>query len=189
MGEIHNLSTDLPVLGRFDEFLKRGESVARLWRSGYHAEEGGMEAARAWLKRDQHLTLLLPSLDRDLAVLQRKATRTDIVDALSPLGVLPKNRDAPPNVASVLAQRVASREPTFGAINIAALQVLDNAKWYPLPVDLLTALDEANKRLASIRHAIDKIPSWRERVVEALAEAERSQAFQSKRRAAQIAYG
>jgi hypothetical protein len=86
---VHTLATDLPVLGRFDEFLKRGNAAINLWRSGYEAEEGAVPAQRSWLKRDQDLALLLPSLARDLAALERQATRTEIVDALLPLNVLP----------------------------------------------------------------------------------------------------
>jgi hypothetical protein len=187
-GNIHALAHDLPVLGRFDEFMKRGDAVTRLWRTGYEAGEGAISAQRGWLERDQELALLLPSLARDLAALQRQATRTEIVDALLPLNVLPSGKGAPANTNSVLAQRVAAREPSFGAINIAALKVLDEATWYPVPSVVLAALDDASQRLAWIGHAIEKIPSWREQIASALAEAEHRQSIDSQRRAAQLAY-
>jgi hypothetical protein len=185
---IHTLAHDLPVLGRFDEFLKRGDAVTKLWRTGHEAVEGAIGAQRGWLKRDQELALLLPSLARDLAPLLRQATRTQIVDALLPLNILPSGKGAPANGNSVLAQRVAAREPSFGAVNIAALQVLDQATWYPVPSVVLAALEDASQRLSWIGHAIEKIPSWREQVAGALAEAEHRQSIDSQRRAAQLAY-
>jgi hypothetical protein len=188
MGNVHTLANDLPVLGRFDEFLKRGDAVSKLWRTGYEAEQGVLDAQRAWLKRDQELALLLPSLARDLAALQRQATRTEIVDALLPLNVLPTGKGAPANGNSVLAQRVAAREPSFGAINIAALRVLDEATWHPVPSVLLAALEDATRTLFWIGHAIEKLPAWREQVASALAEAEHRQSIDSQRRAAQIAH-
>jgi hypothetical protein len=184
---VHTLAHDLPVLGRFDEFLKRGDAVTMLWSTGYEAAEGAINDQRRWLKRDQEMALLLPSLARDLAALQRQATRTEIVDALLPLNVLPSGKGAPANAGSVLAQRVAAREPSFGAVNIAALRVLDTATWYPVPSVLLEALDLAETTLGSIDHAIQKIPTWRDEVAGALAEAEQMQAIHSQRRAAQLA--
>jgi hypothetical protein len=186
MGNVHTLASDLPVLGRFDELMKRSDAVESLWRTGYETTEGSIDAQRAWLKRDQELTLLLPSLARDLAALQRQATRTEIVDALLPLSVLPSSKGSPSNGNSILAQRVAAREPSFGAVNIAALAVLDRSQWYPVPAVVLTALEEASQRLGWISHAIEKIPSWREQVAVALAESERRQALMSQRRAAQL---
>ena len=87
-----------------------------------------------------------------------------------------------------MAERIGAREPSYGAINIAVLQMIDGLEWYPPPGKALAALADATSLLNSVTKYIDGVSHWHTRVTQALAENERQQAFESQRHAARIAH-
>lgn len=185
MNDIGDLSDGLPVLSRYDQFRKRAAAVRKLWGDAVEIERASIGEQRLWLQRHEAATSLIASLSRDLALLQRKATRSQIVDALLPLNDLPK---ATPGAKNILAQRVGAQEPTIGAVNLAALMVLDTEEWFPPPAKMLRALEAAEQSLKSIELALQCMPRSYRHAVDALAESERSELFEIERRTARIAY-
>jgi hypothetical protein len=189
MGEVHTLASDLPTPSKFDAFQKRARLAADLWSDIHAAEGGSLEKQRAWLIRQAALQPMLPSLARDLATIMRPATRTEIAEALTSLrDVLHASKTPSATSNRAMAERVGSQEPSYGALKIAVLRLIDTMEWFPPPVKVLAALADANYLLEHTAHVLKTLPNFHERVSAALAEAERQQAFDSQRRAARLEY-
>jgi hypothetical protein len=176
----------LPELGRFDLFRKRARALQDLWYDAVDVERAGFAKQQIWLQRHDAMEPLLGSLGRDSAILQRKATRNQIVDALVQLDDLPAGKQSSPGAKSMLARRVGAQEPSLGGINFAVLDVADNERWFPAPAVVLEALSTAERFLDSVVHALSVLPRWHRLITVALAESEREQNLEHQRRAARI---
>jgi hypothetical protein len=174
MGELHRLSADLPILSRPDKFRKLADAARQLWRDSYDASAGGLTTQRAWLERHASLAPMLPSLREELDAIQRLATRSEIADALSTMREVLKTGNRPPTAGSnrILAERVGAAEPTIGALNFAALHLIDTVEWWPAPAVVLTALAAAADRLRWIGTALDGLPDQAARMRNQLADSE-----------------
>lgn len=186
MSSVHQLSSDLPALGRFDQFRKRARLVNDLRSDAINVERSSLEAQQSWLQRHEAIAPLVASLTRDLAILQRSATRTEIVDALVQLDALPSSKSAGAGAKAMMAHRIGAQEPTFGGINLAVLDVIDREDWLPAPSKVIRALADAEVSLSNISHGLAHLPVWHRIIASALAESQRQQAFESQRQAARL---
>jgi hypothetical protein len=189
MGEVHTLASELPTPSKFDVLQKRARLAADLWSEIHSAEGGGLEKQRAWLARHAALQPMFPSLARDLATIMRPATKTEIAEALTSLrDSLHASKTATATSNRAMAERVGSQEPSYGAVRIAVLKLIDTLEWFPPPVKVLTALADAKYLLEHTVDVLNSLPKFHDRVAIALAESERQQAFESQRRGARLEY-
>lgn len=187
MRDIGLPSDGLPELGRYDLFRKRARAVQNLRISAVDVEQASLGQQQIWLQQHAAMTPMLTSLGRDLAILQRAATRSEIVDALRQLDDMPAGKQSSSGAKRMLVGRVGAQEPSLGAVNFAVLDVLDREDWFPAPAKMVKALAEAEQYLADVGLALSNMPKWNGWITVALAENERSQALAAQRQAARIA--
>jgi hypothetical protein len=113
-------------------------------------------ALRAAIARVEALDLQDLAHRLDAAMKPSTVKEVGVLLARLVAGYPTKNRD--PEFGAILLDEVAATEPSFGALDRTVRQLLRNSEFLPPIAEVLEELGEAERRLASKRDELAKIP-------------------------------
>jgi hypothetical protein len=170
MGEITHLNpAALPAPSDLERIEIRAKALSNLFYRS-HTESGApaMRILAADIDRALEDT---PTLQSQIDAIQRLATKKELADRLSVLRIsFPTAKAAGDGFSRVLIERVAAKQPRFGAIDWATRYLIDHSSFLPSIAEVLQALASAQDSIDTARMYVERLPRLRHEIADRIAD-------------------
>jgi hypothetical protein len=183
MGEITRFNpAALPAPTDLERIEIGSRKLTDIFRKSH--DSGDVKSQRRLVADIEAAMETLPALKQQLASIMRQATKKELADNLSVLRIaFPNAKAAGDGFSRVLIERVAAKQPHYGALDWAVRQLIDHSNFMPTIAETLQALASAQERVDFAQVLSTRLPALRDEMAGRLAETQREEAAYPKRRA------
>lgn len=128
--------------------------------------DGNIPALRGLLVEIDQALPGAPALAKQLESLQRPATKQELADHISVLRIGFSNAKTVEGFSRVLIERIAARQPRFGAINWAVRRLIDYDEFAPTIAKVVKALAAAQADIDAAQAHVARLPRLRDEIAE-----------------------